>query len=246
MTEAAKQRSAHRASDPAFVLHAYPYLETSLVVEMFCQHKGRLGLVARGARRPRSALRGVLLAFQPLEVSWAGKSELKTLHSAEWRGGIAQLRGRSLICGFYLNELLLKLLAREDPHEALFHHYSEAVKALADGADDSLSAVLRRFEKSLLKELGYGLILTHAADGTSIDPIARYAYQFDRGPLRLMPRETAPIELFGKTLLDLECDNYADPVTLHEGRQLMRHIIGHHLGQQSLHTRQIMMELQQQ
>jgi DNA repair protein RecO (recombination protein O) len=127
MSELRSPTSVRRDSDPAFVLHAYPYRETSLVVEMFCQHKGRVGLVARGARRPRSALRGVLLAFQPLEVSWAGKSELKTLHSAEWRGGIAQLRGKPLICGFYLNELLLKLLAREDPHEALFHHYSEAV-----------------------------------------------------------------------------------------------------------------------
>ena len=190
-------------------------------------------------------MRGVLMAFQPLEIRWSGTSELKTLHAAEWRGGIAQLRGKSLICGFYLNELLLRLLAREDPHEHLYQHYGEAVRALSVGVEESLPAVLRQFEKALLKELGYALILDRDGDGAHIDPHARYEYRVDRGPQRLPSDNAGPIELLGKTLLDLACDNYSDPVTLHQGRQLMRQIIGYHLGRQSLHTRQLMMELQQ-
>ncbi len=118
-------------AQPAFVLHTYPFRETSLVAEVFTRNAGRVGLVARGARRPRSALRGLLMAFQPLLLSWAGKSELRTLHKAEWQGGIPQLQGVGLMCGFYLNELLLKFLARDDPHDALFTFYHEAIVALA-------------------------------------------------------------------------------------------------------------------
>ncbi|HCA26585.1 MAG TPA: DNA repair protein RecO, partial [Betaproteobacteria bacterium] len=112
-------------AQPAYVLHSYPYRETSLVAEVFSRHHGRLALVARGARRPRSPVRGQLLAFQPLQLSWFGKNELRTLHQAEWVGGLTPPQGMGLICGFYLNELLLKLLPRDDPHEQLFLHYQE-------------------------------------------------------------------------------------------------------------------------
>ena len=118
-------------AQPAFVLHTYPYLETSLVVETFTQNFGRVPLVAKGARRPRSALRGSLMAFQPLHLSWAGKSELKTLHKVEWQGGQPFLQGMSLICGFYLNELLVRLLHRDDPHEQLFLYYQQTLAALS-------------------------------------------------------------------------------------------------------------------
>jgi DNA repair protein RecO (recombination protein O) len=100
---------------PAFVLHAYPYSETSLIVDVFSRDHGRVALLARGARRPRSVLRGVLLAFQPLEVGWAGRGEVQTLIKAEWQGGQPLLAGKSLFCGYYLNELLMHLLPREDP-----------------------------------------------------------------------------------------------------------------------------------
>src|SRR5512139_4219305 len=102
--------------EPAFVLHAYPYRETSLIVEAFTEAHGRIALVARGAKRPRSELRGLLQGFQPLLLSWSGAGELKTLARAEWRGGMSRLGGSALVCGFYLNELLIKLLPREDPH----------------------------------------------------------------------------------------------------------------------------------
>jgi DNA repair protein RecO (recombination protein O) len=115
-----KKRADHEAG---FVLHTYAYKETSLIVEAFTRRFGRVSLLARGARRPRSAMRGVLLSFQALSLSWSASTELGNLIGAEWSAALRPLRGRGLMCGFYLNELLLRLLAREDPHEALFDYY---------------------------------------------------------------------------------------------------------------------------
>src|SRR5512139_2216696 len=111
----------------AFILHSYPYRETSLLLEVFTRGFGRLSMVARAARSPRSQLRGVLLAFQPLALSWFGRGEVRTLARAEWIGGQPLLHGEALLCGFYLNELLLRMLPREDPHDALFQRYQEAL-----------------------------------------------------------------------------------------------------------------------
>ena len=120
-----------RDDEPAFVLHAYAYKETSLIVEAFTREHGRVGLVARGAKRPRSEWRGLLQAFQPITVSYAGAAELKTLVKAEWRGGVPPPAGNALLSGFYLNELLLKLLPREDAHPALWDEYEASLGALA-------------------------------------------------------------------------------------------------------------------
>ncbi len=126
------QSHKHRQGEqPAFVLHSYPYRETSMIVEVFSRQHGRVALIARGARRPRSALRGLLMGFQPLTLSWFGKHELRTLHKAEWQGGQPQLQGKALLCGFYLNELLLNLMVRDDPHEQLFDYYQLTLQRLA-------------------------------------------------------------------------------------------------------------------
>ncbi len=226
------------------MLHTYAFRETSLVVETFTRNYGRVGLVARGARRPKSALRGLMMAFQPLLLSWAGKSELRSLHKAEWQGGIPQLQGLGLMCGFYLNELLLKFLAREDPHEALFMVYRDAIAALAREVEPA--ATLRRFEKHLLKELGYALLLDRDADSDRpIDPGKRYTYVIERGPIALDRGTDAHIEISGQTLIDLENDNFADTVTLAQSKSLMRFLVNHYLGQQELHTRQLLREIQQ-
>ena len=124
-----------RNNEPAFVLHTYPYRETSLIVEALSRHAGRIALVARGAKRPRSAIRGQLLSFQPLELSWSGKNEPRTMHKAEWRGGQPMLQGLALLCGFYMNELLLKLLPRDDPHETLFDIYAQSLMDLSRQQD---------------------------------------------------------------------------------------------------------------
>src|SRR5512136_3080456 len=133
----ARQQPLRREDEAAFVLHTYPYRETSLIVEAFTANFGRVALVAKGARRPRSDLRGLLQAFQPLLLSWSGQQELKTLLRAEWRGGLPRVGGSALLCGFYLNELLLKLLPREDPHAELFADYETALADLAAGCDQA-------------------------------------------------------------------------------------------------------------
>lgn len=236
---------ARRDGQPAYLLHTYPYRETSLVAEIYTRDSGRVALIARGARRPRSALRGVLMAFQPLLLAWSGKSELKTLHKAEWQGGYVPLRGLSLICGFYLNELLLKLLPREDPHEQLFEAYATALAQLP-GAQDH-AAVLRRFERVLLRELGYGLVLDReVTSGHPIKPAAHYLYVPERGPLPAREGgEQSGVELAGQTLIDMAVDHYADPRTVQQSKALMRALINHCLGQQTLHTRQLLRDLQQ-
>ncbi|HWQ39431.1 MAG TPA: DNA repair protein RecO [Burkholderiales bacterium] len=241
MSKAGNQASRQELG---FVLHAYPFRETSLVVEIFTRGSGRLAMVARGARRASSILRGHLMAFQPLLLSWGGKSELRTLYRSEWQGGMAQLRGLGLICGFYLNELLLRFLLREDPHETLFDTYRESIAALAGSGD--YAATLRRFEKNLLREMGYALALEREADtDVPIDPARLYAYVIERGPVPMEKARDPAIEVRGKTLLDLACDNYSDPVTLQQGKILMRQLVAHYLGSRTLHTRQLLLDLQQ-
>ncbi|MBM3372768.1 MAG: DNA repair protein RecO [Betaproteobacteria bacterium] len=234
-----------RDAEPAYLLHTHPYRETSLIAEVYSRHAGRVAIIARGARRPRAALRGVLMAFQPLLLSWSGKAELKTLHKAEWQGGYKPLRGMSLVCGFYLNELMLKLLPREDAHEQLFDAYADALLRLAEEADHA--AVLRRFERILLQELGYGLVLDReAGGGAAIRGDALYRYLPDRGPLPAMADDAGSgVELHGQTLIDMASDSYADPRTLQQSKLLMRALINHCLGDQILHTRQLLRDLQQ-
>lgn len=237
--------STRQDEQPAFVLHSYPFRETSLIVEAFSRSFGRIALVARGARRPRSSLRGLLLAFQPLLISWSGRSELRTLHKVEWQGGYHALRGLALICGFYLNELLLKLLPRDDAHDLLYAAYAETVQALWQGIDQA--AVLRRFEKSLLRELGYALTLDRdAATGTPIQAERRYAYIVERGPVEADAGAAGnEVELSGRTLLDMQIDDYTSAETQQQSKALMRMLINHHLGSQTLHTRLLLRDLQQ-
>jgi DNA repair protein RecO (recombination protein O) len=236
-----------RDDQPAFVLHAYPYKETSLIVEAFAQEYGRVGIVAKGAKRPRSELRGVLQAFQPLTLSWMGATELKTLVRAEWQGGMALPVGSALLSAFYLNELLLKLLPREDPHPGLFHDYAAALRALGEAPAPSKQAViLRHFELRLLAALGYALLLTHDADsGEAVDPAGRYHYTFDRGPRRGVA-EPAPrgANVRGATLLALACDAYPDAETANEAKRLMRDVLDHYLEERRIFSRRIVRDLQ--
>ncbi|MDR0577463.1 MAG: DNA repair protein RecO [Candidatus Accumulibacter sp.] len=233
----------HRVDgQPAFVLHTYPFRETSLIVEAFSRDFGRVALMARGARRPRSALRGVLMAFQPLEISWSGKGEVKTIAKAEWQGGQPLLCGRALFCAYYLNELLLELLPREDAHARLFSVYAETLRRFAEGAKE---ADIRRFERSFLQELGYGLTLKHDGDGKTIDPAGYYVYEIERGPLRLPEEDESAAAVRGKTLIDLDAGDFSDPRSLLEAKQLMRTLIAHYTGGKGLETRKIFMELQE-
>lgn len=227
----------------AYVLHLHPFSETSLVVDVFTRDHGRVPLLARGARRARSAMRGMLMSFQPLQLGWFGGGEVKTLAKAEWLGGMPLLGGRCLLLGYYLNELLLKMLPREDAHSGLFDAYAAALMALAAGGADAPE--LRRFEKTLLRELGYGLTLDiDVESGLPVVADRKYAYLIERGPvLKVGDGETAAVS--GKTLLDMAADNYTDPRTRIESRHLMRQLIAHHLGGKPLQSRRVFIELQE-
>ena len=255
MTASAKRgRQLIGQSDSAFVLHTYAYRETSLIVETFTRLHGRVVMVAKGAKRPHGTLRGVLNPFQELALAWFGKSEMKTVKSAEQERILPQLSGAALLSAFYLNELLLKLAAREDPHERLFDAYASTISALATLTTGARSAreiapILRQFEVTLLQELGYALQLHQEADSRApIRAESEYFYLVERGPLStsLVARQSRPgegVQLHGKTLMDISCCDYRDPQTLIQSKQLMRMVINHLLGDKILHTRQLIREM---
>ncbi|HEX7971824.1 MAG TPA: DNA repair protein RecO [Thiobacillus sp.] len=236
-------------NESGFILHTYPFKETSVVAEIFTRNHGRVALIARGARRPASALRGLMQPFTPLLLSWFGKSELKTLHAAEWQGGLSAPQGRALMCGFYLNELLLRLLARGDAHERLYDRYIDTLELLAGEGGGSdyertpyFERVLRRFEKNLLAEIGYGATFDVDAESrVPIEPDARYVFQPERGALRASGQPGCPVS--GQTLLDLAADRFERPATLTEAKALMRALINHTLGAKPLYTRQLLRDL---
>lgn len=234
----------HRISDqPGFVLHSYAYKETSLIVEVFSRDHGRVALIAKGAKRPHSRLRGVLQTFQPLSLGWSGKSEVRTLTGAEWIGGMPPLERSALLCGFYLNELLVKLLARDDPHPALFDHYVATLNQLAH--DEPTAIVLRKFERALLKETGVaGDFSLCAATREPVRPEGLYVVDPERGPRPAQAADMWP-KAAGKTLLDMEAEDYSDPVTQSQSKFLMRFLLSHHLGGAPLNTRQILIDLMQ-
>jgi DNA repair protein RecO (recombination protein O) len=248
MTSSAKRTKSsgkeNRIADqPGFVLHSYPYKETSLIVDVFTRDYGRIALIAKGAKRPHSKLRGVLQTFQPLSISWSGKSEVRTLVAAEWVGGLLPLERSALLCGFYLNELLVKFLARDDPHSKLFDHYVATLNQLAH--NEPAFIVLRKFELALLKETGFAgdlTVSTTTAERVESDRI--YVVDPERGPRDAQPADMWP-RVSGRTLLDMEREDYADATTQAQSKFLMRFLLSHHLGGAQLSTRQILIDLMQ-
>jgi len=234
--------SNHRQDSQAvYVLHTFPFKETSLVVELFARNFGRVATTAKGARRPRSAMRGMLQSFQPLTATWSGKLELKTLHSLEWGGGLLMLQGEALMCGFYLNELLLRLLPREDPHEALFEYYSATLKTLTTTQD--LATTLRRFELKLLQELGYAIPLLLDENDEIVMSDRDYRYEAEYGACAISTTKNG-VQLSGNTLIDMAKDSYSNVQTQMQSKQLMRYLLAHYLGDKPLHTRQLLIDLQ--
>ncbi|MHB1689299.1 MAG: DNA repair protein RecO [Thiomonas sp.] len=248
-----------RAHDePAYVLHAHPWKETSLILDVFSRHHGRLALVAKGAKRPTSQLRTVLLGFQPFAASWSGRGEVRTLTRADWSGGVAPLAGLPLLCGFYFNELLVRLLAREDAHETLFDAYHAAVVQLgADphGLTAGVEPMLRRFEISLLRELGYLPPLDR--ESQSDQPVRADAYYTVDPQLGVLPKpaDGSHAELdsarlggglyLGAQLLAMESGDWAQAGAARAAKTLMRELLHYHLGTQPLRTRQLLIDLHQ-
>jgi DNA repair protein RecO (recombination protein O) len=140
--------------EPAFILHRYDWSESSLIVEVFTRHHGRVALVAKGAKRPASNFRPVLLPMQPLRITYSGDAEVKALKSAEWVGGYAMPSGNALLTGFYVNELMMRLLLRDDPQELVYDLYAQTVSVVAQN-NGLMTAALRGFELLLLQNMGW-------------------------------------------------------------------------------------------
>ena len=211
---------------PVYVLHTYAFKETSLVVELFSKAHGRVATVAKGARRPRSAMRGQLQSFQMLAATWSGKNELKTLHSLEWADGLVLLQGEALMCGFYLNELLLRLLPREDAYEQLFDYYQATVKALSSGVQPAMH--LRRFELKMLQEMGYAVPLDFDENDSPIVANLQYRYVAELGACAFTGAENGVV-LSGQTLIDMAKDAYDNIQTQQQSKQLMRYLLAYYL-----------------
>ena len=238
-----RSSSTTKTEQSVFVLHTYPFKETSLVVELFSRDYGRIAAVAKGARRPRSAMRGMLQSFQPLHAVWSGKAELKTLHSLEWGGKMTTMAGGSLMCGFYMNELLIRLLPREDAYEQLFEDYAATLLMLSES--ESLAVTLRAFELKLLQALGYAIPLLYDSDGEPIQEDRWYYYIPEQGAH--LTQSSAPsigVAIQGETLLSMHSGHYETANVLAQSKQLMRFLLGFYLGDNPLYTRQLLIDLQ--
>jgi DNA repair protein RecO (recombination protein O) len=233
---------------PAYLLHARPFSESSLLVDLFTREYGRLMVIAKGARRGKTRSRGVLLPFKPLLVSWSGKGQLPILTSAEQGQHTREMKGRMLTSGFYLNELVLRLLHRHDAHESLFDHYHIAASQLAQ--ENSPHQVLRIFEKKLLQEIGFGLVLDHDAEtGEAISPQQQYHYVVEKGPVCAeqpgeygIPGEQA-LTVSGGTLYAMHEERFKSDSELQEARRLTRALIDRELNGRPLRSRRVMLEM---
>lgn len=224
----------------AFVLHRRDYSDTSLLVELFTSGLGRFPAIAKGARRRRNIASALLQPFQPLWVGVVGRGEVRTLTRVEPAGRAFQLSGGALPCGFYLNELLSRLLGRHDPHDPLFAFYHAALGGLSEGR---IETVLRQFELRLLEELGYapGLGLD-GETGQAVETALSYVVEPGQGPRRALPGGSAVV-VSGGTLLALARGLPLDTTQQREARDLLRRLLGPHLGPKALKSRELFRRL---
>ena len=249
----------------AYVLHRYDWSESSLILDLFTREQGRVAVAAKGAKRPYSQMRAVLLPFQRIHVTIGrisgdeGASEVQNLRGAEWAGGAAMLTGAALFSGFYLNELLMKLLARHDPHPALFDIYAQTLPALASPDEQQVQAALRAFELSLLRQIGVlpDLSLVTLTQ-QPLDGDRRYALRADAGVVDAGGGSRVPSgepggELSGDVLIGLQAAlehgsldalRLACARSLSELRAALRGLVYYHLGSSTLRTREVMRDLQ--
>ena len=219
---------------PGYILHRRLYRESSLIIDIFTRHYGRVTLIAKGGRKNKHH-NTILQPFRLIQFSWLGRSELKTMVSAEPVSPLLPITGRLLFCGLYLNELLITLLGKEDEHDTVFLLYESTLAALAGGS--SIEKSLRLFEITLLSEIGYGLQLDQEADsGKTIFPEKRYLYQVDKGPVE---SRASTGTVLGATLIGLRQLHFDNECTLREAKFLMRKVIDYHLGGKPLKSRQL-------
>jgi len=225
------------ALQDAFVLHSRSYKESSLIIDLFTRDYGRVSVIAKGAKKGKRSTFGVLQPFTPILVSWIGKGELHTLTNVELNGVFKYLYGTNLLCGYYINELILRFIDKEDPYEILYAVYSEVISCLK--ANETIEQVLRKFECVLFQELGYGLNLSaDIQTGELVDPSKIYYYEVEHGPA-LEPMSDSSVKVSGETLLALDNYTLVNKVSMQESKRLMRYIINFYLGGKPLKTHQL-------
>ncbi len=241
------------ADEPAYVLHHYDWSESSVILEVFTRHYGRIALVAKGAKRPSSNFRPVLLPLQPLRMAYGGDAEIRTLKGAEWVGGHVMPTGEALLTGYYLNELLLRLLARDDPHAALFDAYAQVVPALASAEASIVQPTLRTFELLLLREIG--LLPALNQQTMTLEPLQaaeRYCLVPEGGLRMAHGDDTASLPGADWLALQAALDDAAPLAAtasvcarhLPALRPQLRTLLNYHCGVKTLQTRQLMLDVQ--
>ncbi len=235
MTIASNIDPQRSALQPAYVLHARPYRETSLIVDFLLPDRGRINVVARGVNRSRSNLKALLQPFNPLLVGYYGKSELKTLKTAERSGAPIRLQGEALFSALYLNELLARVMRAQDHCQIIFSEYEQALRRLADGS--GIEASLRHFELLLLEQLGYAIPFPDAES----DPATLYYYTeagyFD--PLQ-QPLAGSSTRCFrGSDLVAIAAGDLVEGQSLRAAKQLMRLALAPLLGDKPLYSREL-------
>ncbi len=235
------------------MLHRYDWSETSLIVEVFTRHHGRIALVAKGAKRPSSSFRPVLLPMQPLRLAFGGDAEIRTLKSAEWQGGHTMPRGDALLSGYYLNELLLALLARDDPHPALFDVYSDVVQVIASEHGEALQAALRTYELLLLREIGLLPQLdVQTMTLAPLQPSTRYTLVPEGGLRHASDADRAALDgsqwAYLQAALDVGAPFAATlracAAVASELKPQLRALLHYHCGVTTLRTRRMMLDIQ--
>lgn len=220
----------------AYILHRRPYRESSLLIEAFTPGAGRIALVAKGARGGRKGSAALLQPFQPLLISWSLRGEVGTLTAVEAREHPLMMNGTALFSGFYLNELLMRLMARHDPHPGLFERYEVTLHRLGEPALAEWS--LRLFERDLLDSLGYGLLLDHTADGQAVQPHIDYCYHLESGPVETCGLNHG-LTARGETLLALASGEQPGEALRREAKRLMRAALALYLGNKPLQSREL-------
>lgn len=228
---------------PAYVLHHRPYRDTSRIVELLTRDHGRLTVFARGVRGSKSGWAAALQSFQPLLVSWSGKGDAGQLTGAELVGEPRALIASRLMSGFYINELLLKLLHQHDPHPEIHHLYEQTISSLNTAADQLIT--LRLFEKHLLHALGFGLLLdAETLNGTAVQPACCYRYVVESGPVKMDAEADASKGVYhGAALLALSRDDLSDPQHCQAVRYLLRAALDRALEGRTLQSRVIMTDM---
>jgi len=223
---------------PAFILHGRDFRDSSRLLDVFSLEYGRVTLVAKGARAPRSKLQGILEPFSPLIISWSGKGDVQTLTGAETVKNSIKLSGKQILSAYYINELLQRLMIQYDPHPELFRMYQQTLENFQDGNEE---VVLRGFEKKLLSEIGYALNLEFEVEkGKSVSKDKKYYYDVENGPVSVDESDdTDAFIVSGQTLIDMSNEKFTQAENKREAKQLMRIILSHHLGGKPLKTRNL-------